>query len=1488
MIIKTSKPKLAQGQLDPKDFVRKARDKGRFTLDIETFGLQPLEGQLKGFAAKTGDHTVWYGFGRFGGHEQRRIFRDFQPLWGDPEIEWINFHNKFEWKWMTHNGAKIRNKMRDAMIASYLLNEDRKFLQLGDGQKAQKYGLKKLVFEHFGIKMSMYADTKEEGNLFGRTLGDYARDDVVYTEQLYDYYVPMLHDDDMWEVFEHVDMPLVPILADMELTGILVDHERLAALERRYRDKQIVLEKKIWKACGQRFDIGKAHEVARLLFNTGVPDLTGKRRRIPLDDDENPVPVGKSGRPSTTNKVLEYFVPDFPIIDDMLKWRHWGQLISTFTQGLLEHSRASSDGRVRSSFNQTVARTGRLSCVAGDTLLATNHGTFRISELDISDGRNYTIETHTGSFRRIERHVFKGWEEMYEVRLADGSSITCTEEHRFLTPGGWQALGALRIGDVVTTAPAHSPECSGAGERTLSGSVGEIVCSHLPERGAASEGDQAEVRAEQPGSGYDSGPLPGEVRRGVEGGPRASSFHCASRQQAWRGLALFAEQEAPGAASGTRVVGRTDRTRYEDDAALREPQHPALPPSPDIPASAATSTHVSGGVGPVRGAGPRIHGGRQAVLRGTSQVLSPRLRGDGSSLSFTGRPAISATESPLPCRERAYAQGSHLVVSESPRTDVVTHADSARCSTHPGVLLLSELEVRLCLSRYSAAGGGRRRVSQQGWDYEAPRPEEGQESTQARLLDHPVHDITGRSERARCGCAHRPSSESTIVSITPVGVHGVWDIGVEGDESYVAHGFVNHNSSHPNMQNIPRAEKDEGDPDWKNNSIRGAIIAAPGNSIADADLSQIELRIMAYLSNDPKMLECYRSNGICKDNCKEYQASKIKDPKEPRCGHTDIHTRTANETGAPRNPVAKCLDGRTLLSTSIDNDTPRLMTIRHLFQTACPDATPGHHRAVYDGAGYAVSDGRLGVVRIKSGLVRPSRSTKIVVTKRAVVVATNDHRFQVIGGGLGNLPPNTPGYVHVEGMSLVEADKLKKGMCLPMGDAAHPRADDAAFHRERAPVVIRLNPFTKEMGDGPASLMLDEPWAYFAGMFAGDGCASGNACVITHGHTPEYEEWRQTVRRACDQVGLPTSVSGDKRQTRFGSRVVRRYLASLELCQEEGVSGRRILEVPSWVLGGGPSVMWSYLAGLFDTDGTVGKQGAGTASVTTGNPEFAGQIAMLLRWLGMPILVQPGYNKTYEKYYYTIHVLGEGLERFQAYCPLRRRDKVERLTDRNAAIKRRCAPGNDEVLLVLDGGEREVFDFHIDNEDHLYLQGGLIGHNNLNFGCQYRMGPRKARGYIKVKTVAEAKEFIDAWFKSFKGVRRYHNDVDALLRANGWIMETVVGRKRRLGREAAKNDFRAVTQGINHAVQGSAGDLIKLAMIKWWKKRCELAETDERWANTHPIMQIHDEFATEGPDEVAPESLALIQECMNSADGGQLGVPLASSGGCGKRWSEAH
>jgi DNA polymerase I-like protein with 3'-5' exonuclease and polymerase domains len=720
-------------------------------------------------------------------------------------------------------------------------------------------------------------------------------------------------------------------------------------------------------------------------------------------------------------------------------------------------------------------------------------------------------------------------------------------------------------------------------------------------------------------------------------------------------------------------------------------------------------------------------------------------------------------------------------------------------------------------------------------------------------------------------------------------------------------------SSDPfNGQNMPR------DKDLVRKSFCAALPIDPDPELVllGGDYGQVELRVASHLAKEDNMREVYRMGDNCRAEnggpCERFRFYECKDcnncsvpitagdrlccakcfgekiEHQKRCRHVDLHQRTAEDANVKRNPLAKCLDGSTMVLTP---DGPR--AIDALIDK---DQEPGvHHPAT----GISLDDASGGWVVAESSIVRHERPTKIIVTKRAVVIATDDHRLQVYGDGLGDLKIGTPGYVHEPGMSLVAASKLEPGMKLPPADFGHHRPAD--FHAGKTPTSVRINPFTGEVGSGPTVLSLDEDWAYFAGMFIGDGCASsGHQFVITHGDKDEYAPWRDVVMDSCRRIGLPASLAGDKRSTRLGSRVVYDILSRLGLAATRRSSEKhgKTLRVPDWVIKGGPKIVWAFMAGLWDTDGSFSPTN-GVGRLVSKSPELVGQVAFLLRWLGVSISVSLAWNEGYQRHYYTVNVLANGFKEFARYCPLRAADKIERLNARVANIKCPRIAGDDEIIAVLDGGNRTVYDFHVKSESHLYMQQGLRAHNNLNFGLLYRMAAPKFCVYADLfdadgrPMVTFAQTVIERWFAAYPAISVFHKLHEEQLPYNNFIAKTITGRFRRLDREYQRNPYRATTQSIQFVVSGSSQDLIKIAMTRIYARRNKMIANSigavrRAWEKCRLLLQVHDELLMQAHKDVAQEFADIFRTEMVNADGGLLSVPLECKVKIGRTWDDVH
>ena len=153
----------------------------------------------------------------------------------------------------------------------------------------------------------------------------------------------VLKNENMSELFETIEMPLIFVLFDMQQQGIRVDEQALNTYSKILGDKIEVLEKQIYKEAGEEFNINSPKQLGVILFEKlGMPN--GKKT--------------KSGY-STAADVLEKLAPDYPVVSHILEYRQLAKLKSTYADGLTQY--IAEDGRIHGTFNQTITATGRIS-----------------------------------------------------------------------------------------------------------------------------------------------------------------------------------------------------------------------------------------------------------------------------------------------------------------------------------------------------------------------------------------------------------------------------------------------------------------------------------------------------------------------------------------------------------------------------------------------------------------------------------------------------------------------------------------------------------------------------------------------------------------------------------------------------------------------------------------------------------------------------------------------------------------------------------------------------------------------------------------------------------------------------------------------------------------------------------------------------------------------------------------------------------------------
>ena len=260
----------------------------------------------------------------------------------DDSVLKIGQNIKYDMEVLARHGLHIKTA-DDTMVLSYVLDGG----QHGHGMDE----LAELFLAHTTIKYSDVAGKGKDAVTFDRVpldkALDYAAEDADVTLRLWKKLKPRLAEEHMVSVYEELDRPLVPVLADMERTGVLVDAAGLRGLSRDFAQRLEGLEAEIYDLAGRKFTIGSPKQLGEILFDE--MSLPGGKK------------TGKSGAWATGAEVLEDLAAqghDLPA--RVLDWRQLSKLKSTYTDALVEDINPET-GRIHTSLAQTVVNTGRLS-----------------------------------------------------------------------------------------------------------------------------------------------------------------------------------------------------------------------------------------------------------------------------------------------------------------------------------------------------------------------------------------------------------------------------------------------------------------------------------------------------------------------------------------------------------------------------------------------------------------------------------------------------------------------------------------------------------------------------------------------------------------------------------------------------------------------------------------------------------------------------------------------------------------------------------------------------------------------------------------------------------------------------------------------------------------------------------------------------------------------------------------------------------------------
>ena len=337
--------------LDEAEFaalLHRLREAESFAVDLETTSLNPLEADIVGISLSLGEHEAFYipvGHHYPGAPRQlprEEVLGRLAPLLADPEVHKIGQNLKYDYQVFRRAGIELNGVWCDTMIASYLLNPLR-----------SSQGLDSLALEFLDHRMISYGEVtgsgREQKNFAQvevEKASTYSCEDADAAFLLHRLFLPRLKESGMERLFFDLEMPLVKILAEMELAGVKLDIPLLRKLSDGFGEQLAALELEIFRLAGGEFNINSPKQLGETLFvRMGLQ--TGKKTR------------GKTGF-STDISVLEGLADEHEIIRQILRYRSISKLKSTYTDALPKLV-AESTGRVHTSYNQAVTNTGRLS-----------------------------------------------------------------------------------------------------------------------------------------------------------------------------------------------------------------------------------------------------------------------------------------------------------------------------------------------------------------------------------------------------------------------------------------------------------------------------------------------------------------------------------------------------------------------------------------------------------------------------------------------------------------------------------------------------------------------------------------------------------------------------------------------------------------------------------------------------------------------------------------------------------------------------------------------------------------------------------------------------------------------------------------------------------------------------------------------------------------------------------------------------------------------
>ncbi len=312
------------------------------SLDTETTSTNTIDAELVGLSFAVRPHEAWYVAVPADHEAAQRMVEIFRPLYENPSILKVGQNIKYDYEVLRKYGIDIQGEMFDTMIAHYLIQPE---LRHNMDFMAETL----LHYRTVHIEELIGPAGKNQKNmrdLDPQDVYEYAAEDADITLQLKEVLEPKLQEVGAVQLFHDIEMPLVRVLADMELSGVRLDTTSLKETEQIFNERMKQYEEHAYELAGKQFNISSPKQVGEILFDT--MHIVEKPKKT------------KSGQYVTSQDVLEQLRPNAPIISDILNYRALKKLLGTYVEALPKLINAHT-GHIHTSFNQAVTSTGRLS-----------------------------------------------------------------------------------------------------------------------------------------------------------------------------------------------------------------------------------------------------------------------------------------------------------------------------------------------------------------------------------------------------------------------------------------------------------------------------------------------------------------------------------------------------------------------------------------------------------------------------------------------------------------------------------------------------------------------------------------------------------------------------------------------------------------------------------------------------------------------------------------------------------------------------------------------------------------------------------------------------------------------------------------------------------------------------------------------------------------------------------------------------------------------